>query len=227
LFLNDYNIINNNSATTTYLQIINILKSKNLIDGIGEQGHFLESTPVATFKSNLDKLTLTGLPIHISEFDINFSDDTQQKNKYAEIFPVLWTHAGVHGLTLWGYKQGQIWRENAYLIRLNGSDRPAFTWLKDYVATSNGGALCSPVGVGSKEDVGYHAYPNPSNGSFSVSVPQGINELVVVDLNGKVVQHIPNITSGTYEVNLQQAGGLYTIKMVGSHTTFYERIIVN
>lgn len=227
LFLNDYNIINNNSATTGYLQIINLLKSRNLIDGIGEQGHFLESTPIATLRSNLDRLAAASLPIHISEFDISLSDDTQQKNKYEELFPILWTHAGVHGITLWGYLEGQIWRENAYMIRLNGSDRPAFTWLKNYVAASNGGALCSPVAVESEETFDYDVYPNPSQGKISISVRQGINELIILDLNGKIVQHIPVITSGIHQVDLQGVGGLYTIKVVGSNATYYKRIIVN
>jgi endo-1,4-beta-xylanase len=86
LFLNDFNIINNTGATTSYLQIINLLKGKNLIDGIGEQGHFMESTPIATLKSNLDKLAATNLPIHISEFDIHLADDAQQKSNMKNCF---------------------------------------------------------------------------------------------------------------------------------------------
>lgn len=227
LFLNDYNIINNSSATTTYLQIINLLKSKNLIDGIGEQGHFMESTPITTIKNNLDKLAATDLPVHISEFDINLSDDTQQRNKYEELFPILWTHPGVHGITLWGYKEGQIWRENAYLIRANGTDRPAFTWLKGYVAASDGGSLCSPVGIEPKEPRGYNAYPNPSRGRICISVPPGIVELMLLDLNGKIVQHIPVVASGMHYVDFQGATGSFALKLVGLHGTFYKRIIVN
>jgi endo-1,4-beta-xylanase len=148
LVLNDYNIISNNAATDNYLAIINLLKQRNLIDIIGEQGHFLETTPLNTIKQNLDKLQATGLPVHISEFDVNLADDVAQRNKYADLFPVLWSHPAVYGITLWGYKQGQIWRENAYLVSTSGTLRPALTWLSSYVSNSSGGAFClPPVGV--------------------------------------------------------------------------------
>jgi endo-1,4-beta-xylanase len=226
LFLNDYNIINNTGATTSYLQIVNLLKSKNLIDGIGEQGHFMESTPIATLKSNLDKLAETNLPIHISEFDIHLSDDTQQKNKYEELFPVLWMHPGVYGITLWGYKQGQIWRENAYLIRANRTDRPAFTWLKSFVANSNGGTLCTPVGIEESEASGYDVYPNPSQGRIWISIPKGKHQLTIFDSNGKVVGEINAIESGTQELYLSTRG-LYIVKLAGRVSTEYRRVVVN
>ena len=44
LMLNDYSITNSDTATTQYLQIINILKRENLLDVIGEQGHAFSTT---------------------------------------------------------------------------------------------------------------------------------------------------------------------------------------
>lgn len=225
LFLNDYNIINNNSATTSYLQIINLLKSKNLIDGIGEQGHFLESTPIATLKANLDKLAQTEIPIHITELDIHLADDTQQKNKYEELFPVLWTHAGVHGITMWGYKQGQIWRENAYLLRTNGTERPAFTWLKNYVANSTGGLLCSPVAVEKEEGSSYEIYPNPSAGRIMISLPVGVHTVTVFDSSGRTVFKTDSAQQQIREFELN-AHGLYTIRLCSGSRTEYKRVVV-
>lgn len=226
LFLNDYNIINNNAATTSYLQIINLLKSKNLIDGIGEQGHFMESTPITTLKANLDRLAATQIPIHITEFDIHLLDDTQQKNKYEELFPIFWNHAGVYGMTLWGYKQGQIWRENAYLVRSNGTERPAMTWLKNFVATSNGGALCSPVSVEEGEGNSYDVYPNPSRGKIAITLSEPQQHLIIYDSNGKVVEKISAVPSGVHEVTLS-ARGLYMIEIAGGKRTKYKRVIIN
>lgn len=226
LYLNDYNIINNNSATTSYLQIINLLKSKNLIDGIGEQGHFWESTPIATIKSNLDRLATTNLPIHITEFDIHLADDTQQKNKYEELFPVLWTHASVYGITLWGYREGQIWRENAYLIRANGVERPAFTWLKNYVASSSGGTLCTPVSIEDRQGAEYGVYPNPSQGRILISVPKGKHLLTIFGPSGKVVEEIDVWEAGTHELNLPTRG-LYIVRLTSPSATKYKRVVVN
>jgi endo-1,4-beta-xylanase len=226
LFLNDYNIINNNGATTAYLQIINLLKSKNLIDGIGEQGHFMESTPVATLKSNLDRLAATQIPIHITEFDIHLADDTQQKNKYEELFPMFWTHPSVYGMTLWGYKQGQIWRENAYLLRANGSERPAMIWLKNFVAASNGGTLCSPVSVEAKNEDQYDVFPNPSHGKISVQLTEREQRLTIYDANGKVVEDKPALGSGIHDFILK-AQGLYMIRVASNRGTTVKRVIIN
>jgi endo-1,4-beta-xylanase len=135
LLINDHSILLSDSATTQYLTLINLLKDRGLIDGIGEQGHFYESTSLTTLQANLDRLAATGLPIYISEFDLNLADDTAQLNRFQQLFPVFWTHPSVRGITFWGYKQGAIWRTNAYLLRTDGSERPAMTWLKNYIAT--------------------------------------------------------------------------------------------
>lgn len=133
LVLNDYNILRSDSATAVYMEIIDLLKSRGLIDIVGEQGHFLETTPSTTIQRNLNRLASTGLPIQISEYDVDLLDDAAQLKKYQEQFPIFWKHPAVRGITLWGYNQGQIWRKNAYLLRTDGSPRPAFTWLTQFV----------------------------------------------------------------------------------------------
>jgi len=141
LLINDYGIINNNSSTTAYLQIINLLKDRGLIDGIGVQGHRFEfeSADTATLKNNLTRLADTGLPVYISEFDLGNIGDTGTPNDavqlqlYQKIFPVLWNHPGVQGITLWGYVQNNIWQGTCYLIRSDGSERPAMEWLRSFL----------------------------------------------------------------------------------------------
>ena len=144
LILNDYNILTSDSATRNYLEIIELLKERGLIDIVGEQGHFLETTPVETIKKNLDLLAGAGLPIQISEFDVNLQDDQAQLQKYKEQFPLFWNHPSVEGLTLWGYRQGQIWRKDAYLIRSDGSSRPALEWLKGFIESQHDEVPCDP-----------------------------------------------------------------------------------
>ena len=41
LFINDYNILSGYTNIDTYINVINILKERGLIDGIGCQGHGL------------------------------------------------------------------------------------------------------------------------------------------------------------------------------------------
>src|SRR5690606_40454725 len=47
--------------------------------------------------------------------------------------PVFWNHPSVVGVTYWGYVVGQTWRNGTGLIQSNGTERPALTWLVDYV----------------------------------------------------------------------------------------------
>ncbi len=140
LLLNDYSILSSASATQSYLTLINLLKDRGLIDGIGEQGHFFERIPeIPDLASNLGALAATGLPIYISELDINFADDARQANRMRDVFSTFWSNPSVLGVTHWGYLQGNMWRTDAYLVRTDGSLRPALTWIECYKA---GGTDC-------------------------------------------------------------------------------------
>lgn len=136
LILNDYDVLKSNTVRANVIQIANILKDSSLIDAIGCQGHFLEGLSAAQIQSALDELAATGLDIYITELDIHMADDQAQKNKYQEIFPIMWQHPAVKGVTLWGYKQGSMWRTDGYLLRNDGSERPALTWLKEYLPST-------------------------------------------------------------------------------------------
>ena len=150
LLVNEYSILGTDSATTDYINLIDTLKARGLIDGIGIQGHYFEfkgatySWPIPRLQSNLNRFAATGLPVYISEFDINEADDNTQLANYRPYFPLLWEHPAVKGITLWGYMQGATSRPGAYLVRSDGSERPALKWLRIYVATP---AVVSPVGL--------------------------------------------------------------------------------
>jgi endo-1,4-beta-xylanase len=133
LLLNEYNILANEKDLKRYVAIIKILNQRHLIDGIGVQGHGLENVSDATIRSSLNRLGSLRLPIYISELDLNIVDDDSQQKRYKSLFPILWHHSAVKGVTLWGYKQNHIWKPNAYLLRADGSERPALVWLKEYM----------------------------------------------------------------------------------------------
>lgn len=137
LLINDYNITNKDENTRRYLEIIELLRKENLVDGIGVQGHAFATkadVPMSVHRANLDRLAATGLPIYVTELDIDGPTDEAQLADYQRVFPVFWEHPAVKGITLWGYRPG-LWRqkERAYLVRKDGSERPALTWLREYV----------------------------------------------------------------------------------------------
>jgi endo-1,4-beta-xylanase len=58
-------------------------------------------------------------------------DDNTQLQRYQQKFPVLADHPSMKGITFWGYIEGSIWEEEAYLVRSSGTEQPALTWLKN------------------------------------------------------------------------------------------------
>jgi endo-1,4-beta-xylanase len=138
LMLNDYSITNDSNAVREYVGIIKLLKARDLIDLVGIQGHAFSTTepaPMPNTRANLDYLARkTGLPIYVTELDVDGNDDPVQLAGYQKIFPVFWEHPAVRGITLWGYRPGH-WRtaQGAWLVYENGAERPAMQWLQRYV----------------------------------------------------------------------------------------------
>lgn len=136
LCLNDYSVINSATSAQSYSALINLLKAENLIDGAGIQAHAFETTPAtATLKANLDTIAATGVPLYITEMDVDGPTDAAQLNDMQRLMTLFWEHPSVQGVTLWGYLPG-MWRtaQGDYLAYSNGAERPALTWLKGYVA---------------------------------------------------------------------------------------------
>jgi endo-1,4-beta-xylanase len=127
LMLNDVAITGMTAATDEYLKIINILKRENLIDVIGLQAHAFEFIPGVTnapsitghpyvpeadmrvHKANLDRLAATGIPIEITELDLDglpvngVPGDEMQLRYYRKVFPTFWEHPAVTGATHIGF----------------------------------------------------------------------------------------------------------------------------
>jgi endo-1,4-beta-xylanase len=132
LILNEYFMNTGWGDLETFIYIVQLLQVRGLIDGIGIQAHDLEGVSDARIRTFLDYLARLKLPIYISELDVNIANDKNQLARYRTLFPIFWTHPAVKGVTLWGYKEGHIWQEHAYLLRKDGTERPALVWLQDY-----------------------------------------------------------------------------------------------
>ncbi len=163
LHINDYNVINSTENMNQYIQIIKILKERDLIDAVGLQCHYFSvdnmSGSVVTERLNHIH-DQTDLPIYITELDITGSPNEQsseddediQAQRYAELFPSFWEHPAVEGVTIWGYRAGLNWVEDrghgtSCLIRQDGTEKPAMTWLKEYLANEGDGKLAINVGT--------------------------------------------------------------------------------
>jgi endo-1,4-beta-xylanase len=133
LDLLEANIINGGPNISQFIQIVNLLKERNLIDGIALVSHNLENVDTATIRNSLNQLAATGVDLYIHSLDIGSTDDNQQLTLYQERFPILWEHPAVKGITLWGYIQNQTFQANGYLLRTDDTERPALSWLREYL----------------------------------------------------------------------------------------------
>jgi GH35 family endo-1,4-beta-xylanase len=135
LLINEYSVENSPTDVIRYRDIVALLQAEDLIDGIGVQGHaFSTHASNEVMLASLDALAETGLPIYITELDIDGPTDAVQLADYQRIFTLFWEHPAVMGVTLWGYLPGH-WRtaQGAFLAYTGGEERPALSWLRDYL----------------------------------------------------------------------------------------------
>ncbi len=241
LLINDYGIINDNIATTTYLGIIDSLQSRGLIDGIGVQGHRfeLESADTNTIKSNLSRLGATGLPVYISEFDLGnlgdtgTPDDNQQLQLYMKIFPVLWKSPAVKGITLWGYVQGLTWQTTVYLVRSDGTARPALLWLANYIKNNPAGVEQTASKLPSNFELEQN-YPNPFNPTTVIryQLPAASHvALKVYDVLGRVVETLVDgkQNAGYYNVTFNAnklSSGVYIYRLQSENVSISKKLVL-
>ena len=134
LIYNDYNTFQHD--TNNYLELVRTLRDFGApIDAYGNQSHDVNDISVEKLKSSMKTLN-DGLkmPMYITELDIDVADDNAQKKQYENIFPIMWEAEQCAGVTIWGYIHGATWVSNSGIIK-NGKDRPAMTWLREYMQT--------------------------------------------------------------------------------------------
>ncbi len=138
LIYNDYNFLTWN--TDEIMTLIQPAVDAGVVDAVGLQAHSLypdqytdEMWTAEELKEKLDLISTLGLPIYISEYDVQKEDDQEQLEIFSEQFPVFYEYPNVVGITLWGYIVGQTWRPGSGLLR-NGQPRPAMQWLLNYLS---------------------------------------------------------------------------------------------
>ena len=223
LLINDYGIINDGNAVNRYMSIINLLKDEELIDGIGFQAHaFNTGSSAVTLKSNLDKLAASGLPLFVTELDIDGPTDQVQLDDYKRIFPVFWEHPAVKGITLWGYRPG-LWRntQKAYLINPDGTERPAMVWLREYVK----GTFVSVDQLRNSPEI--VVYPNPVlNNEIHFTGIETIKSFQLFNLTGKLLKtETSNYESKMiFEMDVQP--GMYLLQFHDGTNVFKRKVVV-
>lgn len=138
LFLNDYTMFHGEGPASPsgkfYDNIKFLLDNGAPLGAIGEQGHIGGTPPPITkVLERLDYFATLGLPIQISEFDINSNDDNFKARYLRDFLTAIYSHPATIGFVQWGFWEGQHWFPVAAL------------WGKDWKRRANGDAYADLV----------------------------------------------------------------------------------
>jgi GH35 family endo-1,4-beta-xylanase len=129
LYLNDYSNhdaaldaghVAHFEATARYLQA-----QGAPLGGLGLQAHISANpSPPANVLAVLDRYAALGLPVRITEFDINTDDEELQADYTRDFLIAMYSHASVVGVQLWGFWEGAHWKPPAAMYRTNWTEKP-------------------------------------------------------------------------------------------------------
>lgn len=149
LFLNDYDILTG-KRLGDYMAQIRKLRSQGVpIAGIGAQGHLHgETFDRNELRRALDSLSVFGLPIRITEFnmpgqrskfyekrliDISPEEEQLAANELADYYRICFSHPAVEGIIMWGFWAGANWIPVSSLYRRDWSATPLLKSYRDLV----------------------------------------------------------------------------------------------
>lgn len=139
LTLNDFGIIEaggtNEPHREHYLALARALLAEGApLDVLGLQSHFAGTvTPPERLTALYDEIAATGLPIVITEFDINVSDEELQADYTRDFLIATFAHPAVIGFQMWGFWEGAHWMPRAAMFRSDWSAKPNLRVYEDLV----------------------------------------------------------------------------------------------
>jgi endo-1,4-beta-xylanase len=135
LILNDFDNAEQTSVAQHIIDIVHVLQKAGApVHAVGCQTHGASGLTSGTLKGNIDLIAQsTGLPIYITEYDIDLADDDLQRQRYQDHITMFWKNPNIKGITLWGYVLGRTWQQNTGIMQSDGTMRPAMAWLMDFL----------------------------------------------------------------------------------------------
>ena len=232
LIYNDYNTFQ--WQRSQFIDLVRTLRDAGApIDAYGCQSHDLTDMNETDFKNAMKEIqNALKMPMYSTEYDIGTSDDALQLQRYKEQIPYMWEADYVAGVTLWGYIYGKTWTTdgNSGIIR-DGKDRPAMTWLREYMGTDAAKNAKSPFPGMVKEA---SVYVKPA--AIAVTKGEAVPVTVRARLKTKEIDHVELYVNNTLQATMTEApysteftpenDGKYNLKAIVYATdgSTYERL---
>ena len=235
LIYNDYNTFQWN--TDEYIDLVRTLRDAGApIDAYGCQSHDLTDCSLSKFQQSEKKIQdALKMPMYSTEYDIGTTDDALQLQRYKEQIPYMWEKDYCAGITLWGYIYGATWTTdgNSGIIK-NGKDRPAMTWLREYMASDAAKNAKSPF-PGMKKEASIYVHPADLKVAKGDVLPIKVRASMATKTIKKIDLYLGNDLIATmtkapylteYAVPSNSSSGWKTLKAVVTTTdgSTYERL---
>ena len=139
LYVNDYGILSGggrNDANIAYYHdfVERLLDTGAPLGGIGLQGHFgAQLTDPARIGELLDEFSRHGLPLQITEFDVDTPDEETQADYTRDVMTVAFSRPAVDAFVVWGFWEGDHWRPNGAMLREDWSEKPNYGVWRDLI----------------------------------------------------------------------------------------------
>lgn len=137
LFVNDYGIISGGGENQKNLDyyhhwIEDMLAKGAPLGGIGIQGHFgADLTDPARVIAILDDFGKYNLPIQITEFDVDTTDEAAQADYTRDMLTAAFSQPATDAFVIWGFWEGDDWKPDAAMLRSDWSEKPNYkVWMK-------------------------------------------------------------------------------------------------
>ncbi len=138
LWINEDNILAG-GLSDEYETVIQHLKDAGQApDGVGFQGHFIEEwnriKSPETLYANMERFAALVPSLRVTEFDIDVGDDdARQAELLRDYLTVMFSHADMEAVTMWGFWEGRHWREDAALYQDDWTEKAALLAYQDLV----------------------------------------------------------------------------------------------
>ena len=229
LIYNDYNSIQYD--IDPYITLVQTLRDAGApIDAYGNQSHAVSNMNSTSLGNALKKQQdALQMPMFITELDIDIENDEQQKAQYQKVLPVMWEAPYCAGVTLWGYIHGRTWVSNSGLYK-DGEERPAMTWIKEYMDTEAAKTAVGPF-PGTKKEASIYIRPASMKAAAGDVLPIKVHARLATKTIEKVDFYVNDelvktMTEAPYIVeHITNKAGKNTTKAVVTATdgTTYER----
>lgn len=201
LIYNDFNTFQ--WQRTEFINLVKTIRDAGApVDAYGCQSHDLTDLSVSNFKTYMKEIqNALKMPMYSTEYDIGTADDNLQLQRYKEQIPYMWEADYCAGITLWGYIYGKTWVTdgNSGIIK-DGKDRPAMTWLREYMQTDAAKNAKSPF-PGMVKEASVYIKPDNIRGTKGEPMPITIR----ASMKTKTIDHIDLYLKGNYYCTLTEA----------------------